>query len=199
MKKKKLFFFLIFILGTVYLCLPAPKNFPDLPNSLRSTEPGDTIQIPGVSAYYTDTSRKEVVDFYFKYFSRSPFWGIPLITYKVNHPPERIREVLRETQQSTYVEEIIHPFRESVFVSGFEWENDPFTPPKSRIKNILLVDGKVYKFKVTLFYQESKLWPRLLIFYLSLFLFYLILEEYSKILTKTFSIFKKMDKKDGKA
>lgn len=199
MKKKKLFFFLIFILGTVYLCLPAPKNFPDLPNSLRSTEPGDTIQIPGVSAYYTDTSRKEVVDFYFKYFSRSPFLGIPLITYKVNHPPERIREVLRETQQSTYVEEIIHPFRESVFVSGFEWENDPFTPPKSRIKNILLVDGKVYKFKVTLFYQESKLWPRLLIFYLSLFLFYLILEEYSKILTKTFSIFKKMDKKDGKA
>jgi len=199
MKKKKLFFFLIFILGTVYLCLPAPKKFPDLPNSLRSTEPGDTIQIPGVSAYYTDTSRREVVDFYFKYFSRSPFWGIPLITYKVNHPPERIREVLRETQQSTYVEEIIHPFRESVFVSGFEWENDPFTPPKSRIKNILLVDGKVYKFKVTLFYQESKLWQRLLIFYLSLFLFYLILEEYSKILTKTFSIFKKMDKKDGKA
>lgn len=198
MKKKKLFFFLIFILGTIYLSLPAPKNFPDLPNSIKSTEPGDTVQIPGVSAYYTDTPRKDVINFYFKYFSRSPFLGIPLITYKVNHPPERIREVLRETQQSTYVEEIIHPFRESVFVSGFEWENDPFTPPKSRKKNILLVDGKIYKFKVTLFYQESKLWQRLIIFYLSLFLFYLILGEYSKLLIKTLSMFAKIDKKDGK-
>jgi len=150
------------------LLLPAPKDFPYLPNSIKSTEPGDTVQIANVSAYYTDMSREEVIDFYFSYFSRSPFFNVPLPTYKLNHPPERIREVLRETQQSTYVEEIVHPLRESVFVSGFEWNNDPFTKPEDREKNILVVNGKTCQFKITLFYQESALWQRLLVYYLTL-------------------------------
>jgi len=172
---------IVFFLLNIYLILPAPKDFPALPDSLKSIEPGDTVQIPGVSAYYTDVSRQQTVDFYFKYFSKSPFLGLPLITYKLNHPPERIREVLRETQQSTYVEELVHPFRESVFISGFEWNNDPFTPPKSRPKNILLVDGRVYQFKVTLFYQESKIWYRLLIFWFSCFACWLIYKVYKEI------------------
>ncbi len=64
---KKLLFIIFLILGTIYLILPAPKNFPYLPNSIKSIEPGDTVQIANVSAYYTDTSRKEVVDYYFNY------------------------------------------------------------------------------------------------------------------------------------
>lgn len=174
----KIFFVLIFVLGTFYLILPAPRNFPYLPNSVKSIEPGDTVQIANVSAYYTDTPRAEVVDFYFRYFSRSPFMGIPLPSYKLNQPPERIREILRDTQQTTYVEEIVHPFRESVFVNGFEWDNDPFTVPSGRVKNILIVDGTTYRFKVTLFYQESKLWPRLLIFYLTLLAVYFLFRAY---------------------
>lgn len=171
----------IFLLGTIYLCLPAPKNFPDLPNSVKSIEPGDTTQIANVSAYYTDIPRQEVVAFYFKYFSRSPFLNILLLNYKLNQPPERIREVLRETQQSTYVEEIIHPLRESVFVNGFEWDNDPFTLPSKRIKNILIVDGKTYRFKITVFYQESRIWQRLVIFYACLLFFILIPQKYLEI------------------
>jgi len=180
----KIFLSVIVFLGTFYLVLPAPKKFPPLPQSVKSIEPGDTTQIANVSAYYTDLPRKEVVDFYFKYFSRSPFLGIPLITYKLNHPPERIREVLRETQQSTYVEEIVHPLRESVFVNGFEWDNDPFTSPKRRVKNILIVNGKTYQFKVTSFYQESKMWQRLLVFYLSLFFIYLLAKSYLGIIAR---------------
>ncbi len=178
MKTIKVFLIIALVVGTFYLCLPAPKDFPDLPNAVRSTEPGDTVQIANVQAYYTDMSRQEVVDFYNRYFSRSPFANLPLITYKLNHPPERIREVLRATQQSTYVEEIIHPLRESVFVNGFEWNNDPFTLPKRRIKNILIVNGKTYQFKVTLFYQESKLWQRLLIFYAVLGAIFLLVKAY---------------------
>lgn len=180
----KILLAIIILLGTFYLALPAPKDFPPLPQGLKSVEPGDTVQIANVSAYYTDTPREEVVNYYFKYFSRSPFLGIPLITYKLNQPPERIREVLRETQQSTYVEEIVHPFRESVFVNGFEWDNDPFTSPKRRIKNILIVDGKTYQFKVTLFYQESKVWQRLLVFYLSLLFSYLLVKSYLRIIAE---------------
>lgn len=184
MNKLKIFFIIVALLGTFYLVLPAPKDFPPLPNSVKSTEPGDTVQIANVSAYYTDMPRKEVVDFYFKYFSRSPFLNIPLITYKLNHPPERIREVLRETQQSTYVEEIVHPLRESVFVNGFEWDNDPFTQPSRRIKNILVVNGKTYQFKITLFYQESAIWQRLLVFYLSLIFVYFTVKSYKGIIDR---------------
>ncbi len=179
---KKLLFIIFLILGTIYLILPAPKNFPYLPNSIKSIEPGDTVQIANVSAYYTDTSRKEVVDYYFNYFSKSTFLGIPLITYKINHPPERIREVLRATQETTYVEEIDHPFRESVFISGFEWNNDPFTRPKDRAKNILVVDGKTYQFKVTIFYQESSILARLLIFYTCLLFIYLFFKITKKFI-----------------
>ena len=165
---KKFVFIFALVLGTLYLSLPAPKSFPPPLQGIKSIEPGDTTQIANVSAYYTDISRKDILDYYQGYFSHSPFFGIPLITYRLNHPPERIREVLRNTQQSTFVEEIIHPFRESVFINGFEWNNDPFTPVKSRPKNILTVNGITYQFKVTVFYQESKIWQRLMIFYLTM-------------------------------
>lgn len=183
-KLLKIFFVLFFFLGTFYLVLPARENFPALPESVESIEPGDTTQIANVSAYYTDTSRKEVVQFYKNYFSRSAFLGIPLITYKLNHPPEKIREVLRDTQQSTFVEEIVHPLRESVFVNGFEWNNDPFTSPEARAANILIVNGKTYQFKITLYYQPSMVWQRLLVFYLTLILIYLLILSYKGIIKR---------------
>jgi len=180
-KISKLVFTLVFLLGTFYLLLPAPKDFPQLPGSLKSTEPGDTVQIVNVSAYYTDLSRKEVLDFYTNYFSRSPFLKIPLITYRLNHPPERIREVLRATQKSTYVEEVVHPLKESVFINGYEWNNDPFIAPEMRAENILVVNGKTYQFKITLYYQESKIWQRLLVFYSSLLIIWLLFRVYSNL------------------
>jgi len=168
MRILKVFLAILFFLGNLYLALPSPlspQDLPPLPESVKSIEPGDTTQIANVAAYYTDLSREEVVDFYFNEFSKSKFKDIPFVGYKLNHPPERIREVLRATQQSTYVEEIVHPLRESLFVNGFEWNNDPFTPPKARIKNILIVDGKIYQFKVTIYYQGSKVWQRLLVWW----------------------------------
>lgn len=183
-KKIKILLLLILIWGTVYLVLPSPKDFPALPGSIKSIEPGDTVQIENVSAYYTDMSRKEVVDYYLNYFSHSPFLNIPLITYKLNHPPERIREVLRDTQQSTFVEELVHPFWNSVFINGFEWDNDPFTPEPRRIKNILVVNGKTYQFKITLFYQESKIWARLPVFYATILCIYLLMRGYKELFFK---------------
>ncbi|PIU36300.1 hypothetical protein COT03_00325, partial [Candidatus Shapirobacteria bacterium CG07_land_8_20_14_0_80_39_18] len=78
----------------------------------------------------------------------------------------------------------VHPFRESVFVNGFEWNNDPFTSPKRRVKNILIVDGKTYQFKITLFYQESRVWQRLLVFYLSLLFSFLLIKSYARIIAE---------------
>ena len=180
----KIILVIIFLLGNLYLLLPPPPELPELPDSLKSNEPGDTVQIKGVSALYTNLSRKEVVDFYTRNFSRSSFLGIPLISYRLNQPPERIREVLRPTQFSTYVEEVVHPFRGSLFINGYEWEKDPFTPVKERSKNIMIVNGKVYQFKITLYVQYASWWKRLLIWWgITVGLYFLFLAAKSILYT----------------
>lgn len=189
-KFAKIIFFTIFLVGNFYLLLPPPAELPPLPESLRSDEPGDTVQIKGVSAYYTDLSRKEVVDFYSQTFSKSSFFNIPLISYRINHPPEKIREVLRTTQFSTYVEEVVHPLRGSLFINGYEWNNDPFTLPEQRNKNIIIVNGKTYRFKITLYLQYSSAWPRVLIWSGINIAMYLIFVSFQKILQKGFNLSK---------
>ncbi|PIS14360.1 hypothetical protein COT64_03100, partial [Candidatus Shapirobacteria bacterium CG09_land_8_20_14_0_10_39_12] len=57
-------------------------------------------------------------------------------------------------------------------------------PSKSRAKNILIVGGKTYQFKVTIFYQESKIWQRLLIFYFCLLFIYFLLNIYKGIFSR---------------
>jgi hypothetical protein len=159
MKKNKLFAWLIFapiyLFISFYLLLPAPLELPPLPDSLRSIEPGDTVQIPGVSAYYTDLDRQTVISFYENNFKNSSFLGFPLPTFKINHPPEKSRQIYVDTMRSYYLEEIVHPFRESLYVNGFEWENDVFTLPEKRIKNILMVGDQVFKSKVTLMRKSN--------------------------------------------
>jgi len=176
-----LFFYFFLFLIFVYLLLPPPLEIPPLPESLKSTEPGDTIQIPGVSAYYTNLPRQEVLDFYQKNFSKSRFLGIPLLTYRLNHPPEYARQVIRDTQQSSYLEEIVHPLRESLFVNGYEWENDPFTPPASRSQYRMVINGKEFKCKVTIRPFFSNLWARVIVFIGIITISFLIIKELLKI------------------
>ncbi len=142
-KKSLIILFCLFnIWAIAYLISPTPIP-PDLINSVKSDEPGDTIQMKNVSAYYTNMTRAEVMDFYKEYYN-GPFRII------INHPPERSKEIIKNTMQSYYLEEYILPFKESLYVNGFEWENDVFTKPEKRIKNKLFFQGKEYKTKVTL-------------------------------------------------
>ena len=71
-KFKPLVFLLIFVFF-IYLVLPVDR-VPDLPDSLKSDEPGDTVEMVGVSAFYTDKKREEVIGFYKDYFSKSSFF-----------------------------------------------------------------------------------------------------------------------------
>lgn len=130
------------IFVVIYLISPTPK-IKDLPNSVKSNEPGDTIQIPNVSAYYTNLSRTEVMNFY-----KSIYSGLFLI--RLNHPPEKSKEIIKDTIQSYYLEEFILPYKETLYINGFEWENDVFTKPAERIKNKLLFENKEYKAKITI-------------------------------------------------
>jgi len=163
MKKKLLVVFLIYLLGIFYLILPEPV-IPNLPDSLKSTEPGDTTQIPGVWAYYTNLSRKEVVDFYRKTFSRSPFLGLPLPTYLLRHPPEYARETIRQTQKSNFYDELVHPLRESLFISGWIPGEDQVYLRQSKKPIIdFWVGGERFTAKITLYHVQSPLWARILV------------------------------------
>lgn len=142
-KKTLIVLFCFFnIISLVYLIRPTPIP-PDLANSIKSDEPGDTVQLKNVSAYYTNMTRTEVMNFYKAYYS-GPFRVI------INHPPEKSKEIIKDTIQSYYLEEYILPFKESLYINGFEWENDVFTKPENRVKNKLIFKGKEYKAKVTI-------------------------------------------------
>jgi len=153
----------IYLLGIFYLILPEPV-IPNLEPALKSTEPGDTTQMPGVWAYYTNLSRGEAVNFFKKAFSHSTFLKIPLPTYILNHPPEYARETIRATQQSNFYEEIVHPFRESIFINGWVPSEDKVYLAKS-LKPItyFTIDGQRFNAKITLYHVRSPYWSRILV------------------------------------
>jgi hypothetical protein len=110
------------ILALIYLLTPVPL-LPDLPNSIKSDLPGDTVQIPNTTAFFTNMTRTEVINFYQASFS-GPFRII------INHPPERARQIWQDTINSYYLEEFILPFKQSLYVNGFEWEKDVYQTGK---------------------------------------------------------------------
>lgn len=143
LKKTGIIFIIAFNLFAIaYLVSPTP-TIPDLANSVKSQEPGDTVQIPNVSGYYTNMTRTQVMNFYKAHYT-SPF------LININYPPEKSKEIIKDTIQSYYFEEFNIPFKESLYVNGFEWENDVFTKPEKRIKNKLIYNGKEYKAKITI-------------------------------------------------
>ncbi len=137
-KNVTLTIFVIFnLVSLAYLFFPTP-TLKDLPSSAKSDEPGDTVQLKNVAGYYTNLSRTEVMNFY-----RATYTSPLLI--RLNHPPEFAKTIFRDTMQSYYLEEFHLPFKESLYINGYEWENDVFTKPEKRIKNKLIYQGKEYR------------------------------------------------------
>lgn len=154
----------VYFLGVFYLLLPEPV-IPNLTPALKSTEPGDTVQMPGVWAYYTDLSREQVVEFYQQAFAKSPFLKIPLINYRLNHPPEYARETIIDTLKSNFYEELVHPLKDSLFISGWVPKEDKVYLATSKKKPIteFEVNGQKFQGKITLYHVTSPLWARLLV------------------------------------
>lgn len=163
---KDLLFKIIFVvLGIsllVYLSLPN-VNFPEpLPGAYQSGEPAD-VETPLRRGYYTDMSRAEVISWYRNQFK----WGILL-----NYPPENAPTVIRDQTKSTFLQEIVHPFRESIYINGFE--------PKTAEYN-LIINGRQYRQKVIVRYVENPVWLRLAVGIATLGLIYFLYKEYKKI------------------
>jgi len=99
-----------------YLALPG-IGFPSPPpGALESREPAD-IEDTNRRAYFTNLTRSEVITHYERELS-----GLPIL--KFNYPPEEAQSIIRDQTRSTYLEEIAHPFRESIFINGFEPRED---------------------------------------------------------------------------
>lgn len=170
----------LFFLGLLYVLLPGPysiKDFPPLPNSVKSVLEGDTTQNPNIAAYYSQFDREEITDFY-----KSKFAGmlVPLIkipSIKLNHPPEEAYQYVRDQQESTFLEEYIHPLRESIYVNGYEpmIENKiRGVQKKSFIGDRILYQGGAYLSKTTLRFYPTHAVARIII-YLNLWLLTLML------------------------
>ncbi|MBU4209985.1 hypothetical protein KKC08_02635 [Patescibacteria group bacterium] len=179
MSKLKILLFIIFnSLALYYLFIPTPEIL-DLPNSLKSVEPGDTVQIPNVKAFYNDQERQQIIDFYVNTYQKKH----PL-SIKINHRPEKAKEIIKDTIQTYYLEEIIIPFKESLYINGFEWEKDVFTIPEKRAKNRLMVGKQEFKTKITLRHFPTNPINRLIVFLsLETFLFFAF-HTYKSIFSK---------------
>lgn len=175
MKIKFVVITLLYLVGCVYLIIPTPAT-PDLSQSVRSTEPGDTWQHPDQKGFYTNSDRKTVLaEMQSKYSSH--FLGLTLPSYRLNYRPEESFEMVRDQMKTTYLEEIVYPMRSSLFVNGYEPENAPVFAklPKDKIPQ-LFFDEVPYFSKVTLKPNNSSLAARLLVWTLifpSIYLIYL--------------------------
>lgn len=102
--------FSLFFLG--YLVLSAPK-FPDPPpGAVQSMEDAD-VESPLRRAYFTNYTREQVVAHYKNQFR------FKFITLELNYPPEEAQTLIRDQTRSYYLEELVHPLRESLFINGF--------------------------------------------------------------------------------
>ncbi len=159
---KKLIWLSIYFVGIIYLILPSPA-FPDLRDSGRSDEPGDTWQHPDQKGYYSNLSRAEVLSDIQSQFHLK-FMGFEIPTYRLNYRPEDAGDLVRDQLQSYYLEEIVIPFRESIFVNGWEPKKSPkydLLPDKST--SDLYLHGVPYDAKITLRPVSSSVWVRIIV------------------------------------
>lgn len=162
MKKFSIFLLFSFLL-LIYMVLPGPSKISDfkaLPNSQKSRLEGDTIQIPNVSAYFSDNYRSFIIPFYLKNYQSKTWFIFPPL--RLNHPPEFSWLTIKKHTDSTYLEELIYPLRDSLFINGYE----PFYPdgsPKFWGSTKFAVDENLWETKITLRLYSSKTWVRLLV------------------------------------
>jgi len=148
--------FTVFLL--VYISLPSP-NFPEPPEgAVQSKEPADT-ETTLRRAYFLDASRDEVIAHYKSQFSPLPF-------LRLNYPPEEAQSIIRDQTRSSYLEELVHPLRESVFINGFV--------PEVR-KDAIVIEGREYYQKITVRYVPAPLAIRIAYILLTAVLGYLVI------------------------
>ena len=151
---------LIYFAGIFYLIQPSP-DLPSLADAARSDEPGDTIQHPDQAAYYTDRdNRQGILGELQKNFELSQF---SLVSYRLNYRPEEVGGLVRDQLRSYYLEEVVHPLRESLYINVLDPAKTPMIDDDKREQAKMYLHGRFYPVKVTLRPVYSKVAGRLIV------------------------------------
>lgn len=159
----KYLFFIFAGLFLIYLLWPGPSKisqFRGLPNSVKSTLSGDTVEIPNVAGYFSNNFRDFVVPFYVKNYQEISYLPFPPI--RLNHPPEYSWTVIKKQTETTYLEELVYPLRDSLYVNGYEILRPDGTPvffSAPRLEEA----GKVWATKATLRLYISNILVRIIV------------------------------------
>ena len=139
----KAIYFILSLLFLFYIALPTPA-FPEPPDgALRSKESADT-ETPLRRAYFTNATREEVMEHYLNEFKG----------YRLNYPPEESGAIIRDQTRSTFLEEIVHPLRESLYINGFEPKN---------AKDAINIEGLPWRQKIIVKFVPSNLIVRIVV------------------------------------
>ena len=161
----KILFVIFSITLLIYLIWPVPQ-FPKTLWDFQSSTEGADRESPLRRGYYTNHTREQLTSHYKREFG----WGITL-----NYPPEEAQTLIRDQTQSTFLEEIVHPMRESLFVAGNEVRsNPPFE-----------INDKSYTVKVIVKYVDSNIVLRLFMGILTLGLVWVVANEYINLWKKS--------------
>lgn len=165
----------------VYIIYPNP-HFPDPPKgSIQSVEPADVEDL-NRRGYYTNLTREEIIKYYRKEFAIN-FFGVKFTGLRLNYPPEEAQTLIRDQTRSTYLEELTHPLRESLYVNGFEPKED---------KDMIIVEDKKWGQKIIVRYVESDLLSRITIALLTIAVIPLIYKMTVYTLRSTYKIIKRL-------
>lgn len=157
-----------------YLVLPT-LQFPQKPtDSVQSTEEWDT-ETSLRRGYMTNLTRPQVTDLYYEQISHIGTISLP--TIRLNYPPEDAQTLIRDQTRSSYLEEFVHPFRESLFVNGYIPDKDIYE---------IYYRGVKFDQKVVIKYAPTDLRLRVALFLTSAILLYFVLLELAKTMKSLF-------------
>lgn len=161
-------------------CPGSITNFPALPQSAKSTLSGDTVEIPNIVAYFSNNYRKYVMSYY--KLSYQGQTKLPFPPVRLNYPPEEAYTYIKVQTQSTYLEELSYPLRDSLFINGLE-PFDEITKKERYVGATKFMEaGQPWETKVTMRYYPSSCLSRIVVWFTVVVSLYLI----SKLFFRTF-------------
>jgi hypothetical protein len=171
-----IFFAIVCVIFVGYLVLPNPTFPVPPPGSLKSQEPAD-LESPLRQGYFTNFTRDQAISWYENQFNHSSFLGLKLPTLLFNYPPEEAQTLIRDQTSSTFLQELVHPLRESLYINGFK-------PPSFNDEPVFFVGGKHWALKIIIKSVPSPLWARLVIFAGTVILAWIVCSAWIKSLCK---------------
>jgi len=156
------------------------SDFPALPQSAKSTLSGDTVQLPNLVAYFSNNYRKYVIAYY--KLSYQGQTKLPFSPLRLNYPPEDAYIYIKDQTQSTYLEELTYPLRDSLFINGLEPFDETTKEERYAGATKFMESGQPWETKVIMRYYPSNCFSRVTIWFTIVVALYLV----SKLFSKTF-------------